>query len=206
MLNSRGSTSVASREQCIMEELQSHRPRFRVAAAVRDGERRNGQSYAFLAVDLGSHSNRVRVRRRALRTPPRSAPALAPNESCAVLCRRILVVEDDRSSAEPLTQLLALLGHDVRTAFDGITAVRMAEEFIPQLVLLDIDLPGMSGYDVARHIRMRPWGRSTLLVAVTGRGRNEDRERSRAAGIDLHSVKPLDIDSLREWIALCDSS
>ena len=84
------------------------------------------------------------------------------------------------------------MGHEVATAYDGQEALARAESMLPDLVLLDIGLPGLNGYEVAYRIREQPWGKSIHLVALTGWGQEEDRRRSAAAGIDRHLVKPLD--------------
>ena len=114
---------------------------------------------------------------------------------------RILVVDDNRDSAESLSLLLETLGNDVRTAHDGLEAVELAKEQQPELVLLDLGLPSLNGYDVAREIRRQPWGKSTVLVALTGWGQEEDRRRSAEAGFDHHLVKPVDTVRLRSILA-----
>jgi CheY-like chemotaxis protein len=109
---------------------------------------------------------------------------------------RILVVDDNVDSADSMAILLSLDGHEVRVAFDGPTALAAAAEFSPQAVLLDIGLPGMDGYEVARRLRERTENRNILLVAITGYGQDEDRIRSKEAGFDHHLVKPVDPDIL----------
>jgi CheY-like chemotaxis protein len=104
----------------------------------------------------------------------------------------VLVVEDSAASAEALALLLRRDGHEVRVAPDGPAALAAAQARPPDVVLLDIGLPGMDGYEVARRLQGRPGEKAALLVAVTGRGRDEDRRRSAEAGIDLHLVKPAD--------------
>jgi signal transduction histidine kinase/ActR/RegA family two-component response regulator len=105
--------------------------------------------------------------------------------------RRILVVDDNRDAAESLSMLLHARGHDVRVAYDGLEAVGAAIAFHPDVVLLDIGLPKLHGYDAARRIRdLR--GDKALLIAVTGWGQDEDRRRSKAAGFDHHLTKPVD--------------
>src|SRR5205823_3547768 len=89
--------------------------------------------------------------------------------------RRVLVVDDNRDSADSLRMLLRHLGHEVRVAYDGEEAVQLAAAFRPLVLLLDIGLPGMNGYEVARHARRQPWGKDVLLIAVTGWGQEEDR-------------------------------
>jgi len=112
--------------------------------------------------------------------------------------RRILVVDDNHDSAESLALLLELQGHDVRTAFTGPAAIETASAFRPEIVLLDIGLPGMDGYEVARRLRA-DLGR-VRLIALTGYGRDEDRDRSREAGFDHHLVKPVDLEALKRML------
>ena len=109
---------------------------------------------------------------------------------------RILVVDDNHDSAETLSLLLQMLGNDVSVAHDGEEALRMALELRPDVILLDIGLPKLNGYDVARRIRQEPWGATPLLVAITGWGQTEDMELSHEAGFDRHVVKPVDPDAL----------
>lgn len=108
--------------------------------------------------------------------------------------RRILVVDDNQDSAESLALLLEIYGHEVRTAFAGPAALETASTFRPDVVLLDIGLPGMDGYEVAR--RLRAEHDRCRLIALTGYGRDDDRERSREAGFDHHLVKPVDLNEL----------
>jgi CheY-like chemotaxis protein len=109
---------------------------------------------------------------------------------------RILVVDDNLDSAESLALLLRLQGHVVRTAHDGLQALSTDAEFDPDLVLLDIGLPRMSGFDVARVMRTLPALAGTMIVACTGYGQDEDRQRVREAGFDEHLVKPVRIEDL----------
>lgn len=112
--------------------------------------------------------------------------------------RRVLVADDNVDSAETLGMLLQALGNDVRTVNDGVRAVEESEAFRPHVALLDIGMPGLDGYAVAREIRGRPWGGSILLIALTGWGDDEDRRRADEAGFDRHLLKPVDIAHLRE--------
>jgi PAS domain S-box-containing protein len=116
--------------------------------------------------------------------------------------RRILVVDDNRDSAEMTAALLQAHGHAVRTAFDGGEALARAGEFRPDAILLDIGLPGLDGYEVARRVRSDPAFQGVRLIAVSGYGQQKDRDRSSAAGFDAHLVKPVDpqavLDLLRE--------
>lgn len=104
--------------------------------------------------------------------------------------RRVLVVDDNEDAAQSLAMLLRILGQDVRTARDGRQALREAREFRPQVAFLDIGLPEMTGYDLARRLRGEAGGERMLLVALTGWGQEEDRCRSREAGFDEHITKP----------------
>ena len=113
---------------------------------------------------------------------------------------RILVVDDNVDSAETLGLWLQMMGHAVRVVHDGPSAVEAAAGFVPDVVLLDIGLPGMSGYEVARHIRELPALQNAVLVAQTGWGQQEDRRRSEAAGFQHHLVKPLDPDALQDLL------
>ncbi len=113
---------------------------------------------------------------------------------------RILVADDNYDAAQSLALMLSMEGHEVRTAGDGLEALRIAEEFRPQLVLLDIGMPKLDGYETVRRLRERPWSESTLVFALTGWGQEEDRERAREAGFDRHLVKPVDPDALSQLL------
>ena len=108
----------------------------------------------------------------------------------------MLVVDDNADASETLAMLLGLWGHEVRSAADGPAAVEAAVAHRPDVVLLDISLPGMSGYEVAAQLRREEGTRDAVIVAVSGYGQEEDRRRSRQAGFDFHLVKPLDHDAL----------
>ncbi|HVK13626.1 MAG TPA: ATP-binding protein [Gemmataceae bacterium] len=115
--------------------------------------------------------------------------------------RRILVVDDNEDSADSLGQLLELLGHEVRTAYDGEAGVTEAGAFRPHVVLMDIGMPRLNGYDAARRIRGQPWGKQVVLVALTGWGQEGDRRRSREVGFDAHLVKPVEPAALDKLLA-----
>jgi CheY-like chemotaxis protein len=136
-------------------------------------------------------------RPRASRERARTAPAASP---------RILVVDDERLSAVSLRKLLGMKGYEIRTAYDGLEAVTTADEFRPDVVLLDIGLPKMNGYEVARRIRQQPWGQAMVLIAVTGWGQEADRHRSQEAGFDHHLVKPVDPTELLRLLAVLPSA
>ena len=117
------------------------------------------------------------------------------------MSRKLLIVDDLRDSADSLATLCRIMGHDVRTAYDGTNALGTAEEFRPDVVLLDIGMPGLSGYDACRHIREQPWGKGIFLVALTGWGQEADRRRTEEAGFDQHLVKPVHSADLMELLA-----
>jgi DNA-binding response OmpR family regulator len=105
---------------------------------------------------------------------------------------RVLVVDDNADAARALALLLDHYGFEASVAFDGESAVTCAGETQPQIAILDIGLPGMDGWEVARWIRRQPWGAAASLIALSGSGQDADRARSSAAGIDVHLVKPAD--------------
>jgi CheY-like chemotaxis protein len=113
----------------------------------------------------------------------------------------VLIVDDSEDGAESLAMLLEFGGHETHKAHDGIAALEAAERLRPDAVLLDIGLPGLNGYEVCRRIRQTPWGEPITLVALTGWGQDEDRDRSREAGFDAHMVKPVDFDALLKLLA-----
>jgi len=115
--------------------------------------------------------------------------------------RRILVVDDQQDSTDSLALFLRLRGHDVRTAHDGQSALDEIERYNPDVVFLDLGLPGMSGYDVARRVRMVNGPGSPRLVALTGYGTDEDRQKTRDAGFDVHLAKPVDPRALEALLA-----
>jgi len=113
---------------------------------------------------------------------------------------RILVVDDNRDGAASLAMLLTVMGNDTRTAHDGLEGIELAEAFRPDLIVLDIGLPKLNGYDACRRIRARPWAKDTLIVAATGWGQDEDRRRSKEVGFDYHLVKPVDAAELNRLL------
>ncbi|HYB98398.1 MAG TPA: ATP-binding protein [Candidatus Limnocylindrales bacterium] len=115
--------------------------------------------------------------------------------------RRILIVDDNQDSTESLAMLLKLKGNETHTAFDGVQAVQTAEAVRPDLILMDIGMPKLNGYDAARRIRQEPWGKNLVLIALTGWGQQEDLEKSRQAGFDGHLVKPVAPTTLMELLA-----
>ena len=139
------------------------------------------------------------VRLPAIARPLESRPPARPPRPAAA--RRVLLVEDNADSRQMLRDLIHLLGHEVHEAGDGVTGLDLALKLEPDLALVDVGLPGMDGYEVARRLRAHPGGRRLRLVAVTGYGLPEDRERAYAAGFDLHLVKPVDPARIAELLA-----
>jgi signal transduction histidine kinase/ActR/RegA family two-component response regulator len=147
-----------------------------------------------------------------VRLPLTSAPVVAPKVAPVTQARpdaanneisrrKVLVVDDNRDSAISLAMLLELDGHDVRRAYDGLEALEIADEFRPEITLLDIGMPRLDGYGAARELRRRQWADSLLLIALTGWGQQEDRRLAREAGFDHHMVKPVDPEALRRLLA-----
>jgi signal transduction histidine kinase len=130
--------------------------------------------------------------------PTRDAMVAEPAVASSL---RILVVDDNQDSACSMTLLLELQGHEVQVAHAGQVALRMAQESTPDVILLDIGMPGMNGYEVARHLRSQAAFADTLLVAVTGYGRASDVKQTESAGFDHHLVKPIDYDKLQSLLA-----
>jgi CheY-like chemotaxis protein len=125
-----------------------------------------------------------------------------PEERAGVPARRrILVADDNVDSASSLAMMLTLMGNEVHTAHDGAAAVEAAAEIRPDVILLDIGMPRMNGYDACREIRSRSWGKGILILALTGWGQDEDKRRSREAGFDDHLVKPVEPAALEKWLA-----
>ena len=143
------------------------------------------------------------VKLPCLRTPDAvetdaSAPAPKP------MARRILVVDDNHDSAFTLAMMLELMGHATETANDGLAALAAAERYRPDTILLDIGMPGLSGYDVARQLRQQPWAATITLIALTGWGQERDKQRSRDAGFDHHLVKPVEPAALQALLAVTE--
>jgi signal transduction histidine kinase len=127
-------------------------------------------------------------------------PAARRSQAAAV-CRRILVADDNSDALESLSEVLRLQGHEVFSAANGSLAVEVAERNLPDVALIDIGMPLLDGYEVARRIRAQRWGKRVTLLALTGWGQEADRRRSSEAGFDLHLVKPLDVAKLSELLA-----
>jgi len=132
------------------------------------------------------------------------AKATVEVQAASAARRRILVVDDNRDSAKSLAMLLKVMGHEVDTAHDGLEAVARAMTFRADVILLDIGLPRLNGYEVARRIRQQQLEKGLKLVALTGWGQEEDRRRSGEAGFDAHFVKPVDLTVLTKLLAEWD--
>jgi CheY-like chemotaxis protein len=130
----------------------------------------------------------------------------ASKPSGQVLSQRVLVVDDNHDAADSLGMLLKFLGADVRIAYDGASAIEAAEAFRPAVVFLDIGMPGMDGLEVARRIHEREGLRSVTLIALTGWSQEDDRRRTRLAGIDYHLVKPADLNALQALLVSLEGS
>jgi CheY-like chemotaxis protein len=133
------------------------------------------------------------------RRPParRARPSVAP--------RRILIVDDSMDAAESLAMLMSLNGHEVTVSHDGLDALEVATRERPEVILLDIGLPGLDGYEVCRQLRERGLD-DALIVAMTGYGQERDRLRSKSAGFDTHTVKPVDLENLMGLVACTRST
>jgi PAS domain S-box-containing protein len=134
---------------------------------------------------------------------PVEAPAKLDNgeQTSSVPRRRVLVVDDLRDSADSMAMILQMMGHETCKAYDGLEALKAADAFQPNIALLDIGLPKMNGYEVARRIREQPWGGNVALVALTGWGQEEDKRRALEAGFDQHLTKPLGAAELERLLA-----
>jgi two-component system CheB/CheR fusion protein len=128
-------------------------------------------------------------------------PADSARESAEAKSRRVLVVDDNVDSATSLARVLGLWGHEVWVAHGGPEAIEIAAARRPDVVLLDIGMPGMDGYQVAEHLRNHPEAGTPTLFALTGYGQEEDRRRSHEVGIEHHFVKPVDLDELQAALA-----
>jgi CheY-like chemotaxis protein len=138
-----------------------------------------------------------------LRVPAETA---RPDASRPVLIapRRVLIVDDNRDAADSLALLLESPVTEVRVAYDGLAALEALADFKPEVVVLDLGMPGMNGYETARRIREQPQGLDLPLIALTGWGQDADRRRRRRAGFDHHCVKPVDIDVLQTLLVSAD--
>jgi len=141
-----------------------------------------------------------RVRLPRVQQGTREAEATPSPSAETAVSKRVLIADDNLDAAESLQLWLQLAGHDVQIAGNGVTALKVAEEFKPDVALLDLGMPGLSGFDVARRIRESPWGSGIVLVALTGWGQDEDRRQSAEAGFDHHLTKPIAPEAIESLI------
>ena len=149
---------------------------------------------------LGQGSEFI-VRLPVLKNHASVASEVKPVEDKQTRSLRLLIVDDNRDAAESMAMLQELSGHSTRVAFHGESAIAIASEFKPDVVLLDIGLPGMDGFEVARRLRALPRGEDAFMIALTGYGSEQDRQLTKAAGFDRHLVKPADQKVLRGWFS-----
>jgi CheY-like chemotaxis protein len=138
----------------------------------------------------------------SLDSSPDNPPVNVPASSAAQAAqRRILVVDDNRDSVFTLAMLLKLFGNETQTAHDGLEAIDVAAEFRPDVILMDLGMPRLDGYEAARRIRQQPWGQKTVLVALTGWDQEETGPRSREAGFDFYLTKPVNPAALKAMLS-----
>jgi CheY-like chemotaxis protein len=125
-----------------------------------------------------------------------TGPAAEPSPE-----RRILIVDDNRDAADSLAMLMEITGNTTYVAHDGIEAIEEIEKHRPEVVLLDIGLPGLTGHEVCRRVRQQPWGKNIVMIALTGWGQEDDRRKSEEAGFNGHLVKPVDYDKLLKLLS-----
>jgi PAS domain S-box-containing protein len=134
-------------------------------------------------------------------TAPKVTPQRKLENRTAVSRLRILVVDDNKDSGETLAKLLGFKGHETRTAYDGLEAIDVAEKFLPDIILMDVGMPRLNGYETTRRIRQTPWGQQPKIVALTGWGQAEDVRKSVEAGCSAHLIKPVDFAALERLLA-----
>ncbi|HEU4618707.1 MAG TPA: ATP-binding protein [Gammaproteobacteria bacterium] len=137
---------------------------------------------------------------RLPRALPRAENPPVAATSTSGLRHRFVVADDNADGADSLAALLEALGHEAKVAYDGAAAVEVAEQHRPEVILLDLGMPGIDGYEVCRRIRTKPWGQDVFITALTGWGRDQDRAKTAQAGFDEHLVKPIDLEKLKAVI------
>jgi signal transduction histidine kinase/ActR/RegA family two-component response regulator len=153
-----------------------------------------------LPVDI---DDRMPERPREPECLPAAPTAGTPAVSPAAASRRILIVDDNRDAADSMALLVETAGHSARTAYDGHQALDLASAFVPDVLLLDLGVPGLNGFEIARRIRRQPWGKTVALIAVTGWGQEQDRRRTAEAGFDAHLIKPVGHADLLSALRAC---
>jgi DNA-binding response OmpR family regulator len=131
------------------------------------------------------------------------APTAEPPAAPVTPSHRVLIVDDNRDAADSMALLVETAGHSARTAYDGHQALDMASAFAPDVLLLDLGVPGLNGFEIARRIRRQPWGKTVALIAVTGWGQEQDRLRTAEAGFDAHLIKPVGHADLLSALRAC---
>ncbi len=164
-------------------------------------QRRAWAAAATFHVHLPRHrdARRADASTASIATTASAAPSAgsAGTQSAAQAPRRVLIVDDNRDAADTLAMMVRLLGHDVTQIYDPQQVEAEVDRFVPNLLFLDVGMPGRSGYDIATSLRARPGGDGLEIVAVTGWGQPEDRRRTREAGFDDHLVKPPQFDCIK---------
>jgi CheY-like chemotaxis protein len=165
----------------------------------------HGGSVEALSAGAGLGSEFV-VRLPLASSPMRSdQPATDAGPSATLSPRRVLVVDDNQDAADSVGMLLTLLGLDAHVAYNGPDALEAFATFQPAVVLMDIGMPGMDGYEVARRIRLLPESEDVILIALTGWGQEEDRQRTLNAGFDYHLIKPTNVSALETLFVSLES-
>ena len=184
------------------------------------GSRRPERSYGGLGVGLSLvrqlvelHGGTIEARSAGVdrgsefvvRLPASTAAASVPSSGLtgftrSITAQRVLVVDDNRDGAQAIARLLRLMGHEVAVAHDGLTALERATQFEPGVVLLDLGMPGLDGFQVCEQLRAHTWKQRPCIVAVTGWGRDGDIVRTKNAGFDAHLVKPVQADALAKML------
>jgi CheY-like chemotaxis protein/two-component sensor histidine kinase len=144
--------------------------------------------------------SRFRVRLPRVQHSTAEPPGTASTPAEAMVIKRVLIADDNVDAAESLQLWLEMAGHEVHVALTGPAALKLAESVQPQVALLDVGMPGMTGLEVASKIREAPWGREIVLIALTGWGQEEDLRRTKEAGFDHHLTKPVAPDAIEELI------
>jgi PAS domain S-box-containing protein len=181
----------------LLKHAKSLAPELRAATTILERQTRHMRHLVDDLLDM----SRITSGRFRLQPEPAAAAAAerapAPERhSDLAVSRRVLIADDNHDAAVSLSMLLQSLGHDTRVVHDGVEALEEAELFHPEVVLLDIGMPRLDGYETARRIARRPWAAATQIVAVTGWGQETDRQRARESGFHRHLVKPADLDAL----------
>jgi CheY-like chemotaxis protein/two-component sensor histidine kinase len=146
--------------------------------------------------------------KRPAAAPTTGEAAAAPTTGAAAATmttpsRRVLIVDDNKDAADSMALLVETAGHSARTAYDGHQALDLASAFAPDVLLLDLGVPGLNGFEIARRIRRQPWGKTVALIAVTGWGQEQDRRRTAEAGFDAHLIKPVGHADLLSALRAC---